>query len=149
MARVNVAAEVIPMLQLTRVRQWQSQLDALLSERASSPFVWGQNDCCIFAADVVAALTGTDPAADLRGTYSTQEEAHALLAERGGIGGIVTQMLGDPVPRLMARVGDLGLVTHDGTETLAVCIGQQWRAVSMTGLVLVFARHIGPCWRVG
>lgn len=136
-------------LHLTRVRQWQSQLDALLTARAAAPFVWGANDCCLFGADVVLALTDTDPAADLRGTYSTEAEARSILLARGGAGGVVTGLLGDPVPRLLARVGDLGLVTHGDIETLAVCIGQQWRAVGQDGLALVSGRHIASCWRVG
>lgn len=34
--------------------------------RRSVPFAWGSNDCRLFAADAVQAMTGVDHAAELR-----------------------------------------------------------------------------------
>ena len=49
--------------------------DALIAERRLMPFARGTNDCCMFAADAVLAMTGRDLAADWRGTYSDDRGA--------------------------------------------------------------------------
>ena len=137
------------MTELIRLRQWQSRLAELLSERLHTAFAWGTHDCCLFGADVVQAVTGHDPASALRGTYTDEASGRELLESLGGVAAIATEALGEPVPVAQARVGDLGLVLADGAQTLAVCIGQQWRAPGLTGLVLLRAAHVQQAWRVG
>ena len=134
---------------LNRTRLWQSRLDELLSARASTPFEWGVHDCCLFGADVVLALTNHDAAAAFRGTYSSEEEARELLHSLGGISGLCGSLFGASWPVAAARVGDIGMVSAGGIETIAVCIGQHWRAPSPEGLVLVKPAHVAMCWRVG
>lgn len=53
-----------------RLPDWQARLTAYLEAARGRPFSWGCVDCCLFACDGVAAMTGTDPAAELRGRYS-------------------------------------------------------------------------------
>lgn len=137
------------MLQLVRHRQWQSRLDALVSTHLQTPFAWGRHDCCLWGADVVAAVAGVDPAASLRGTYASEANARALLAERGGLAALVTAELGQPVAPALARPGDLGLVDADGAQTLAVCLGARWAAPGLVGLAMLRAAHVSQAWRVG
>lgn len=61
---------------LTRIPNWATQsLNTFLLQRASVPFEWGKNDCCMFAADAVKAMTGVDIAIDFRGKYTDQASA--------------------------------------------------------------------------
>lgn len=82
------------MVRLKRVEQWPRELSAFLRERSSMPFVWGQNDCLMYPADLVLRLTGVDPAVKWRGKYSTEAEAKELLKIHGGVDGIITEGLG-------------------------------------------------------
>ena len=48
-------------------------------ERAKTPFAWGANDCALFAADGIKAITGVDIASDFRGKYTNEASALALI----------------------------------------------------------------------
>lgn len=52
--------------------------------KCSEPARWGQDDCALWAADLLHMLTGQDLAAKWRGLYASETEATALMAERGG-----------------------------------------------------------------
>lgn len=103
-------------------------------DRASrTPWAWGGgadgwsgHDCTLFAANWVSALTGRDPAADLRGTYSTREEAEAILSRTG----LVPLMLVRLVPAGWRRPdavadGDVGVVA------VPLGRGQHWHALAI------------------
>lgn len=55
------------------------------------------HDCTLFLANWVMAVSGRDPADDLRETYSTREEAEAIVHRARGF-----------VPLIGARVATLG-----------------------------------------
>jgi hypothetical protein len=64
---------------------WHTRsFDAFIREREKMPFVWGKNDCCIFAADAILANTGVDIADDFRGKYSSQLGAFKTIREVTG-----------------------------------------------------------------
>jgi hypothetical protein len=113
--------------------EWRERFDTLVRERMSTPFAWGTHDCCLWAADCVLAVSGVDPAADLRGTYSSAIEAVRLVDQLGGMEAIAARG-GAPIPPLCAGVGDVGLVTLDDRELLAVCAGDVWLAPGANGL---------------
>ena len=50
----------------------------ILDKYEREPFIWGINDCCVFAANIQKELIGIDYAEKFRGTYSTEEEAWKL-----------------------------------------------------------------------
>lgn len=133
-----------------RVADWPERLNALLAERYAMPFAWGGNDCCLFAADDVRALTGFDLAAGLRGQYSTPEEAARLLEEEGGIVALATAMLGQPreLP-LLAQRGDVVCVEMAGRLSLGVVAGNgQWCAPGPDGLVFRPMAEVLHVWEV-
>lgn len=134
---------------MTRFRDWQSRLAALVGARLQQPFEWGVHDCALFAADAVKAVTGVDPAAELRGTYSTAAGAARVLSERGGLDAIATAALGQPRAPLMARPGDVGLVLNDGRECLGVCTGSTWHVPGQSGLVALPLADAVSSWKVG
>lgn len=127
---------------------WHARLIELIQARREEPFAWGSNDCCMWAADAVKVMTGRDPAEDLRGRYRSASGAARVLARLGGIASAGARC-GEEVPRLCAQVGDIGLVSSDGTrEALAVCIGEHWLAVVKNGLGLIDLDRVLKTWRV-
>lgn len=123
-----------------RPEDWERRLLDFVEARRTVPFVWGTNDCALFAADWVAALTGEDPAAWFRGRYTTEGgAARALLAWCKGQGldlrlagsagerftarleAVATDILGAPLNTpLLAQRGDV--VSRDGDDGLG-CLG--------------------------
>ena len=68
-----------------RIRHWATRgFHTFLEQRARRPFAWGVNDCALFAADGIRAITGVDIAADFRGKYSDEAGAMAAVKEVAG-----------------------------------------------------------------
>jgi hypothetical protein len=137
-----------------RLRDWQLLYEAFITQRFATPFAWGTQDCCTFAADCVLAITGVDVAhPDLR-LHRTQAQAAATLARMGGVKRIATAALGPHRGAQFASVGDVVMVTMpdpSGTpqKALAVCNGANAWVPSSLGLVPVSLRDAIWCWRVG
>jgi hypothetical protein len=130
-----------------RMQDWPLRLEALVAARMDAPFEWGVRDCCLWAADVVQAVTGYDPAADLRGTYSTAEETPAVIRSIGGISGICADRLGPEVSPALAQVGDVGLFMEDGHPALAAYTGGTWMAQGQAGVVPLAEGVVTTVWR--
>lgn len=100
-------------------------LNATLSAWRRGRHAWGSGDCLISVADYGGAFTGTDPALPWRGTYSTEEEAHAIVAAAGGavplLGGALT---GAGLMRVSAPMrGDCVVVGFAGVEIGGIWLG--------------------------
>lgn len=112
---------------VSRYQDWPTRLSEFLMTRGETPFEYGANDCCLFVADAVLAMTGVDfAAADFRGRYKTEAGAYKALKKFGG-GGIAGMMeefcrCGDfeEVAPAYAGRGDVVLVNHAGLEALGV-----------------------------
>jgi hypothetical protein len=130
-----------------RVREWQSRLAAVVSERMTAPFEWGRNDCCLFAADCVKAMTGRDPAADARG-YTDEREAARIIKKLGGLGAIAATRAGGPeIAPMLARIGDVVYGTL-GRDCLGICTGETWHAPGEHGLLAAPMSTVKRAWRV-
>jgi hypothetical protein len=67
---------------LTRHEHWATRaFHQFLKARAGVPFTWGSQDCALFAADGIEAMTGVDIASDFRGKYHDEASALAAIAE--------------------------------------------------------------------
>lgn len=131
-----------------RLAYWQVHLAALIATRLQAPFAWGENDCCLFAADAVLAVTGHDPAADLRGTYATAEQAAQVLRRVGGVAGVAISRAGPVVPVALAQPGDIGLLTQGVDHpALAVYGGTVWHAPGAAGLQSHLPAAVSRAWR--
>lgn len=133
----------------TRLRDWQSRLQACMAERWSRPFAWGTQDCALFAADCVSACTGVDPAADVRGTYTDALGAARVVSSHGGLAALAADRLGAEVSPGLAQPGDVGLLLNEGRECLAVCTGTAWHAPGAAGLCALGPDQAMRAWRVG
>ena len=98
-------------VQATRLPDWQLRLAHLVEIRRDQPFVWGERDCATWAADVVQAVTGCDPAADVRQTYGTALQALALSQRMQGLTRVCRERLGPRVRTSLAQPGD---IAHHG-----------------------------------
>lgn len=109
-------------LQSHRAADWEDRLRTYLDRVAEDPFRWGQHDCALFAAGAIKAMTGFDPAADLRGTYSTKTGALEALREHcaGTLLRTAVHWLGAPKSIHQVKRGDI--VMRD-RFTLGVCVG--------------------------
>lgn len=130
-----------------RLYDWQLRFSGFVKTRAAEPFAWGRNDCCLFAADAVLAMTGKDHAADLRG-YTTAHEAQRLIEAHGGLREIVGRALGAPIPPSFASVGDVVLVENEGRELLAICNGTAALAPGKAGMAVLGMNTALAAWRV-
>lgn len=123
-------------------------------------FRWGGiggDDCMTFCATWAMECAGRDPAADLRGTYSTRTAAHAVMDAAGGP---LAFMLGRLEPLGFRRVdaprdGDIGLVrmlAGDAldsvclTEVGAIRFGPLWASIAPAGVVARRAEMVAA-WR--
>jgi hypothetical protein len=133
---------------MNKLHDWQVRFEAFIASRNSTPFIWGKNDCAIFAADCVHALTGCDVALPAFRRHTTERQAARLLKRHGGVAGIATAALGSPVPATTAQVGDVVLAKAGGRDMLAICNGDTCVAPSPAGLVFIPMASASVCWRI-
>lgn len=109
---------------------WPELFSECVEGARNAPWKWGVHDCCMFAADVVLAMTGTDPAAGLRGRYSDKRGAALALRAAGFddlercVESLAMEHDFCEIAPLTAQRGDLVLVDQPGGPALGVCEGQ-------------------------
>lgn len=100
-----------------RLPDWPERLAAYLAVRERTPFEYGVNDCVLFAAGAVEAMTGVRPALP---RWRTQRQAAALLLRRGGILEATAAVL-PACPLGLAQRGDLAVCEAvDGPALLVI-----------------------------
>lgn len=112
-------------------------------------------DCTTFVASWVQQVSGVDPAADLRGTYSTAEDANAIVATAGGIVALIGGRV-EPLGWCRSKSpadGDIGIVVAvsgvDLTikEIPAIRFGPLWAVMAPRGSIVKSLDWIGVAWR--
>lgn len=150
---------------LIRKSNWPELLASFLSERETRPFEWGIQDCALFVCDAVLTMTGTDLAADFRGSYSTRLQAARALRSFGcyDIGQLADMIaVRYAIPEIgvtQAGRGDVILVQGGISRTLAVSGGPALGIVGMDGRNACFPSVSGleaissslwtKAWRIG
>ena len=120
--------------------------------------VYEGDDCCTFVASWWAAATGTDPARNYRGSYSTPEEAREILENNGGARGLCENLLEMHGGIRIQNVqdGDVGIIRVQTyvlgsvprfEEVPAVCYGPLWGMMSLRGVMVKKAEYMGVAWR--
>lgn len=134
-----------------RLPNWESRLVKYLSENQKTALVWGAHDCCLHAANVVALMTGEDPAAALRATYTTAAEARAVLRRdyRGSAWNVPAAHGLQPVPVTLAQRGDIVGAVSLRRRNLGVCAGTRSYFVGRDGWVTIPTLECAKAWRVG
>lgn len=124
-----------------------------LAEASRTRFAWGRHDCCLWLADWLVAQGRPDPAAHLRGRYSTRLGAARALNREGGLQALIAaaaQRAGLP-PTEAPETGDVAVVeapTPNGLAAVcAIRAGARWAMLGEAGLVVGPARLLAA-WRV-
>ncbi|MFN4191809.1 MAG: DUF6950 family protein [Tabrizicola sp.] len=132
-----------------RLPDWRSRLNDYLGEVAPADFRYGSNDCALFAAGAVRAMTGHDPAAAFRGVYSTLEGGLKRVRKAGFADHVaVVRTLFAEVPAAFAQVGDIAVLDSKGEPVLGVVVGEVVACLSPRGLGHVHRKHVTTAWRV-
>ena len=138
---------------MTRLPDWRLRFDALVMDRLHAPFSWGSNDCVLFAADNVLALTGEDLAFGLR-THTNALSAARALRRLGGLAALVERALGPSCHAIAATQGDVVMVVmgrgRSTRSALGVCLNAE-SAIGPTadGLAQMPMARALCAWRVG
>lgn len=137
---------------LTRWPNWPETLAGLVEQRAETAFRWGEHDCALFACDAVMVMAGVDPAEGLRGTYRTERQADALIAQHGSLEALAAHQfalhgLGDCAPAFAQR-GDVALVTQGNMLALGVVVGDSVAVPAAQGLAFLPLDAIQRAWSV-
>ncbi|MCM7775023.1 hypothetical protein M8S83_23290 [Enterobacter asburiae] len=126
---------------------WHNRLIAVIRAAEKRPFLWGEHDCCLFAADCAEAMTGDNFADGWRGTYDSETGAKkALLRSGGSLEKVLAKYL-DEVPVKMAQRGDIAVVENAGTRCAGVIYGGAVWVPGETGLVCLRIKPLSA-WRV-
>ena len=126
-------------------------LDAFLDQVAASPFVDGEKDCALTIADWVMVATGcSDPAAHLRGRYSTALGRERLLKRLGGLTVVVADCARRArlEPTETPQRGDIGVIIVGPQRLTGICLGHRWAVKSSAGLAGLKADRVEAAWRV-
>ena len=105
---------------MARLPDWERRLGEYLSAPGRDLFMWGVNDCALFAAGAVEAITGAHPAPEFLGVYDSQRGVAEALRELGD--GTLFRTIDTRFPRKepgFAQRGDL-VWTQDA---VGVCMG--------------------------
>lgn len=140
-------------IRLPRLWQWGGTPVTFSVDGCPTPFAG--EDCTTYIASWVQAVSGVDPAADLRGTYWTAEDANAIVANAGGI----VELVGGRIEPLGWRRavepkdGDIGIVAAvsgvDGLlkEIPAIRFGPLWSVMAPRGSMTKKLDWTGVAWR--
>lgn len=128
---------------------WKAKLRNLITERASAPFVWGKNDCVLWAGDCYKAISGGDPVAEFRDAYDNEQGAKKAIVDYcgGNLTDAVLQMLGYPNQKKLED-GDIVMVQLAEGDTMGVYADGRAIVVGEKGLIEIPATQIVAHWRV-
>lgn len=130
-----------------RVANWPLVLAGKIDEWRARSFDWGASDCCQFAADIVLALTGIDHRASFS-MYASREEAESILAQHGGMAGLISSALGESKAVAFAGRGDVVAADFGDGIAAGICLGAQCCAPGKRGLVFRPTVQAVAAWSV-
>ena len=135
-----------------RIDNWQIALATELDKPRK--FQWGKDDCCLFACDVIRAITGIDPATTFRGKYASAFGAYKQLKLQGfrGVMNVADMQCAAnkwyPVPVLMAQRGDIVCTMFEDQESLGVMSDGFGVFVGESGYVRLNVSNLIKAWKI-
>ena len=118
-----------------RLTDWRPRLSAYMAETAHQGFRYGSNDCALFAAGAVRAMTGHDPAAGYRGSYTTLEGGLKRLRKAGFADHIdQAASLFEEIHTAFAQVGDIAMIEGPEGPVLGIVVGEMVACLRPDGL---------------
>lgn len=130
---------------MIRKTTWEEELSDYIASKRDQPFEYGVNDCCMFAAGAVEAMTGENPMEEFVGSYKTLTGSVKALKTIGE-GTLEATIDGkfDEVEIGRAQRGDLAF--FDGS--VGVVLGGFAYFVTDEGLERISRDYWDKCWRV-
>lgn len=120
-----------------------------IDRQRRTPFVWGETDCALFAADCVRAMTGDDPAKRFRGKYTSAEGAVKAIRKAGAADlGELAAGMADEIAPALAQVGDVATWIDDGNIVMGVVIGERVMGRTLEALGTVDRAVIVRAFRI-
>lgn len=133
-------------------RDWLDRLWETIEARRALPFEWGKaegaQDCYIFVAACVDAMTDSNFVEQMLARYSDEASARDVLFQAGGHVSLVSEYLGPPARIAYMRRGDVALVCRGGMEFLGICVGTDIATATPAGLALHPREYATACWSV-
>jgi len=127
---------------------WPEVLASCIEDARGKSFSRGVFDCCLWAADVVRAMTGIDYASEFRGKYATL---------KGAIGVLNGRTLDAVMDEKLQRVdhpsrGDVVLIPIEITQQpiagLGICLGDKIAMIGDGGLEFLPLQDAACAWGV-
>lgn len=129
-----------------RISTWEDALVNYIIIKRDEPFEYGVNDCCLFAAGAVEAITGEDPMSEFRGKYDSLKTSLKAIKDIGA--GTLEATLDSKFPEVSigyAQRGDLAFFD----DSIGVVMGGFAYFVSDDGLERIPRDMWNKCWSVG
>ena len=142
---------------MERLAGWEQALVDWLAACEREPFVWGQHDCCSFAAGAVKAQTGVDHYAPFAGGYRTAAGALKALKRQGfeDLHGPFDAALGERTAPLLLQRGDIvsdgariGVIWYRAGPCALFVGGEAADEGAEIGLIARPLREMAFGWRV-
>jgi len=120
-----------------RTARWTEYLDVYIEEKRLEPFIWGKNDCCLFASNWVLIATGLDPAYSLKNTYNSALSAARIIKNCNGMEGIIKKHAQWLIKKSIqfAIRGDIIIKDCGMGDCMGIILGSYAAFVSKEGLV--------------
>lgn len=132
-----------------RLPDWHPRLTAYLGKITPVAFRMGSQDCALFAAGAVEAMTGHDPAAGFRGTYTDLKTGLKRLKAAGFDSHVqIADRLFERVHPAFAQVGDLALIEVSEGYALGVVAGELLACLNPQGLAWMPRSAAVAAWTV-
>jgi hypothetical protein len=129
-----------------RILTWEDSLSDYITTKRDEPFEYGLNDCCLFAAGAVEAITGEDPMPEFREKYDSLKTSIKAIKEIGA--GTLEATMDGKFPEVeigQAQRGDLAFFD----DSVGVVMGGFAYFVSDDGLERIDRSVWDKCWSVG
>lgn len=130
-----------------RRADWLERLAGVIADHTSRPFAWGRNDCCLFVARAVDAMTDTDLETRLSVRYSDERGALRMIADAGSLEAACSEFLGESCEDFASR-GDAVLIDGGEGDAVGICIGMHVVAMGPQGLQKLARDVIRKVWHV-
>jgi len=142
-----------PLVMLRRRPDWEKRLTAVVAAASARAFVWGDQDCALFALDCLDAMTGAALAAGYRGRYSTMLEAADIIGP-GGLADLAGRVARDnglieiPAADRWASRGAVCLFQGERDLSLGILIDTHVAAPGPVGLIRTPRAAILRAWEI-
>lgn len=127
------------------------QLSNYIKKQQAKPFVWGEHDCALFAANWLLERTGRNIARQLRGCYCSEQSSIDHIQQLGyvDLSDAVHGLLGKPIKHVkLVQRGDIALLDSPQGIACGIVCADGVVALSHRCLITVPLSHVVAAWRV-